>query len=225
MASFTMSGFQSELENEGFARPKFIQALDNVVECRQDKQLVVEIKLDMAADVKWFMDGRLLKSCEEFFKDGRLHEGGGDGVHIIKVLPVNFKGLTAYPYRLMVPKVQNDCSLRVTATNEYGESESTALIRVTPEVPTCRLKVGNDQNQQQTVKARKQLEKQATFDGSYEVIDAGNALSQDIDTHSTDGLESADNDYIVPNGAISQGWVVNSSPTEHHPQQRRQFLL
>uniref|UniRef100_A0A183BYE4 C2H2-type domain-containing protein n=1 Tax=Globodera pallida TaxID=36090 RepID=A0A183BYE4_GLOPA len=176
MASFTMSGFESELENEGFARPKFIQALDNVVECRQDKQLVVEIKLDMAADVKWFMDGRLLKSCEEFFKDGRLYEGSGDGVHIIEVLPVNFKGLTAYPYRLMVPKVQNDCSLRVIATNEYGESESTAQIRVTPEVPTCRVKVGNDQNQQQNVTARSQLEKQPTFDGSYAVMDAGNAF-------------------------------------------------
>uniref|UniRef100_A0A914I5G4 C2H2-type domain-containing protein n=1 Tax=Globodera rostochiensis TaxID=31243 RepID=A0A914I5G4_GLORO len=171
-----MSGFESELENEGYARPKFIQALDEVVECRQGKQLVVEIKLDMAADVKWFMDERLLKSCEEFFKDGRLHEGGGDGVHIIEVLPGNFKGVTAYPYRLMVPNVQNDCSLRVIATNGFGESESTAQIHVTPEVPTCRVKVGNEQNQQQTVKTRKQLEKQPTFDGSYEVMDAGNAF-------------------------------------------------
>ncbi|KAI3419403.1 hypothetical protein GPALN_006647 [Globodera pallida] len=173
MASF-MSVFESELENE--FRPKFIQPLDKVVECRQGKQLVIEIKLDTAADVKWFMDGKLLKSCEEFFKDGRLHEGGGDGVHIIDVLPDTFKGRTAFPYRLMVPKVQDDCSLRVTATNEFGESESTAQILVVPEVPTCRVKVGNGQNQQQTVKVRKQLEKQPTFDGSYEVMDAGNAF-------------------------------------------------
>uniref|UniRef100_A0A914I5C8 Muscle M-line assembly protein unc-89 n=1 Tax=Globodera rostochiensis TaxID=31243 RepID=A0A914I5C8_GLORO len=153
MEGVEVEGKPVSIVQEQKPKPEFKQGLDQLLECRQGQELVVEVKIQNADSVKWFMDDQILQD-------------GTRGVHIEEKLHEHVESFSrvVLPPDMQQTGQQNATPLlMVEAANEAGTSESSTRIRVVSAgLVEPRF---TQQLQSASVKEGEQVEMSATVDG------------------------------------------------------------